>query len=174
INRDYADSDNSRGANDRWFGMELSYDWGFDSSQLNGNISGNVWRSKGDGKQRAYGFGYDDANRLLFADFNQYGSAWDKTAGVDFSSTMGNGSDPSTAYDENGNIQAMRQMAWKVGGSKAIDSLQYTYNANSNRLKNVIDFANDPLTTLGDFRTSSLSPYHTGKDISAVDYDYDV
>ena len=174
INRDYADSDDSHGANSRWFGMELSYDWGFDSSHLNGNISGNRWRSKGDGHQRAYGFGYDDANRLLFADFNQYTNGWGKTAGVDFSSTMGNGTDPRTAYDENGNILAMKQMAWQVGGSNPIDRLAYNYLTNSNKLQNVIDTADDYQTTLGDFRTSALSPYHTGKTPAAMDYHYDV
>jgi len=174
INRDYADNDNSHGANDRWFGMDLSYDWGFDNNQLNGNIAGNKWRSKGDGKQRAYGFGYDAANRILFADFNQYSSNWDKTAGLDFSSTMGDGSNPFSAYDENGNILAMRQLAWQLGGSKTIDSLKYTYNTNSNKLKNVIDGQNDPQTTLGDFRTSSLSPYNSGKTTGAIDYNYDL
>ncbi len=174
INKDYANNDNSHGGNNRWFGMELSYDWGFASNQLNGNISGTKWRSKGDGQQRAYGFGYDPLNRLLYADFNQYsGSNWDKSAGIDFSSMMGNGTDPSTAYDENGNIRAMWQMGWKLGGSNAIDSLNYTYYSNSNKLKNVIDGRNDPLTTMGDFRTSSLSPYATGKTTADSDYVYD-
>ncbi len=173
INKDYANNDNSHNANNRWFGMDLSYDWGFTNNQLNGNISGNKWRSKGDGQQRAYGFGYDDANRLLFADFNQYASAWDKTAGVDFSATMGDGTNTSTAYDDNGNIKAMKQMAWQIGGSNPIDQLSYTYTINSNKLLNVIDAANNPLTTLGDFRTSSLSPYNTGKTTAAVDYAYD-
>jgi RHS repeat-associated protein len=175
INKDYTNNDNSHGANDRWFGMELSYDWGFGTNQLNGNISGNKWRSKGDGQQRAYGFGYDNVNRLLFADFNQYtGGNWDKTAGIDFSSVMGNGSDPNTAYDENGNIKAMLQSGWQLGGSHPIDSLAYTYYNHSNKLQNVIDGRNDPLTTMGDFRTSSLSPYNTGKTVTAIDYSYDV
>jgi len=144
------------------------------TNQLNGNIAGNKWRSKGNGKQRAYGFGNDAANRLLFLDFNQYGSAWDKTAGVDFSSTMGDGVNADSAYDENGNILAMKQMAWQLGGSQAIDLLSYTYTTNSNKLKNVIDGANNPATTLGDFRTSSLSPYSSNKTNAAVDYTYDV
>ncbi len=173
INKDYANNDNTRNANNRWFGMDLCYDWGFGANQLNGNISGNKWRSKGDGQQRAYGFGYDAANRLLFADFNQYGSGWDKTAGVDFSAIMGDGLNASTAYDDNGNIRAMKQVAWQIGGSNPIDQLGYTYYANSNKLLNVIDAANNPLTTLGDFRTSALSPYNTGKTNTAVDYVYD-
>src|SRR5258708_29040205 len=110
----------------------------------------------------------------MYADFNQYtGSNWDKTAGIDFTSMMGNGTDPNTAYDENGNIKAMLQSGWQLGGSHPIDSLTYTYYNNSNKLQNVIDGRNDPLTTMGDFRTSSLSPYNTGKTTSAVDYVYD-
>jgi RHS repeat-associated protein len=174
INKDYANNDNSHGGNSRWFGMELSYDWGFGANQLNGNISGDKWRSKGDGQQRAYGYGYDNVNRLLYADFNQYsGSGWDRTAGVNYSVLMGNGIDPVTAYDENGNIKAMQQTAWQLGGSHLIDSLTYTYYNNSNKLQNVTDGANNASTTLGDFRTSSLSPYNTGKTTAAVDYVYD-
>ena len=170
INKDYANNVNSNS----WFGMELDYDWGFAANQLNGNIAGTKWRSKGDGQQRSYGFGYDPLNRLLYADFNQFnGSGWDKSAGIDFSSMMGNGSDATTAYDENGNIKAMFQKGWQVGGSNPIDSLNYTYYTNSNKLQNVIDGRNNPLTTLGDFRTSSLSPYSTGKTSAALDYTYD-
>jgi RHS repeat-associated protein len=154
--------------------MELSYDWGFDANLFNGNIAGTKWRSRGDGKGRAYGLGYDAAGRLMYGDFNQYnGYAWDKNEGLDFSTVMGNGTDPNTAYDENGNIKAMMQSGWQLGGSHPIDSLNYTYYTNSNKLKNVIDGRNDPLTTLGDFRTSSLSPYNTGKTNTAVDYIYD-
>ncbi|MDO6433297.1 RHS repeat-associated core domain-containing protein [Flavitalea sp. BT771] len=175
INKDYSNNDNSHGGNNRWFGMELSYDWGFGSNQLNGNISGNKWRSKGDGQQRAYGFGYDAASRLMFGDFNQYtGSSWDRSSGLDFSTVMGNGTDPNTAYDENGNIKAMLQSGWQLGGSHPIDSLSYTYYTNSNKLKNVIDGRNDAQTTMGDFRTSSLSPYNTGKTNTAIDYVYDI
>jgi len=173
INRDYANN-NTSGADNAWFGMDLSYDWGYDMVQLNGNIAGNKWRSKGDGQQRSYGFGYDDANRLLFADFNQYsGSGWDKTQGVDFSAIMGNGSNTASAYDANGNILGMQQNAWQLGGSQTIDGLSYTYYSNSNKLKNVIDANNNPQTTLGDFRTSALSPYASGKTTAAIDYTYD-
>lgn len=177
INRDYANNDNSHGGNNRWFGMDLSYDWGYGTNQLNGDIAGERWRSKGDGQQRSYGFGYDDANRFLFADFNQYSSnGWDKSAGIDFSTIMGDGATPSTAYDANGNIRSMKQMGLLqpgAGSSQPIDQLRYTYGNNSNQLLNVYDTANNAATTLGDFRTDSLSPYFTSKPLSAVDYNYD-
>jgi RHS repeat-associated protein len=174
INAAYSNNDNSHNGNDRWFGMDLSYDWGFGTNQLNGNISGNKWRSKGDGQQRDYGYGYDPANRLLFADFNQFsGSGWDKTAKVDFTSIMGDGATPTSAYDENGNILAMSQQGWQLGGSHAIDALSYAYYGSSNKLQNVIDGSNDTATKLGDFRTSALSPYAINKPKTAIDYSYD-
>jgi RHS repeat-associated protein len=174
INKDYANNDNSHNGNDRWFGMDLSYDWGFGTNLLNGNISGNKWRSKGDGQQRDYGYGYDPANRLLFADFNQFsGSGWDKTAKVDFTSIMGDGANPASAYDENGNILGMSQQGWQLGGSHSIDALSYAYYGSSNKLQNVIDGSNDTETKLGDFRTSALSPYVNNKSASAIDYTYD-
>jgi hypothetical protein len=46
-----------------------------------------------------------------------------KTAGVDFSATMGDGATPSLAYDDNGNIAGMKQMAWQIGGSNSIRPL---------------------------------------------------
>jgi len=56
---------------DRWFGMQLNYDYGFTDNQFNGNIAGTVWKTKGHEKGRAYGFAYDVANRLLKGDFTQ-------------------------------------------------------------------------------------------------------
>lgn len=160
INKDFANN-NTSGNQDHWFGMELSYDWGFDNSQYNGNISGIKWRSRGDGAQRAYGFGYDDANRLLFADFNQYsGGDWNKNDNINFSCRMGDGINASSAYDENGNIVAMKHWGMYGTTSKVIDDLHYRYwnKGGSNKLQNVIDLENDDKTKLGDFRTSEHSP----------------
>jgi RHS repeat-associated protein len=170
INRNYA----SASSNDRWFGTQLSYDYGFNvpgNGYFNGNIAGIIWRSKGDGDQRAFGFLYDTSNRLLKADFTQNDAGWGNSAGLDFSARLGNGSDPRTAYDANGNILFMSQAGWKISGSSLIDSLTYNYTANSNQLKNVIDGDNNPLTKLGDFRTSCLDSIH--KDTTTVDYGYD-
>lgn len=51
------------GSKDLW-GLQLSYDCGFAVPQFNGNLSGQKWRSQRDGVARAYGYGYDGANRL--------------------------------------------------------------------------------------------------------------
>jgi len=166
----------SRGTGTRWFGMELNYDWGFTGSQYNGNIAGIQWRSRGDGEQRAYGFGYDASNRLLKGDFTQYtSSTWGNNAGVDFSMKMGDGTNYASAYDENGNIKAMWQKGLKLGSSPTIDSLSYNYTANTNKLLNVIDGANDTTTKMGDFRSSKRYMDAIGsKSSSATDYTYDL
>ncbi len=159
INKDY-----SNGSGNRWFGMQLNYDWGFDNVNYNGNIAGIKWRSKGSQERRDYGFGYDKANRLLFADFNQLTSGtWDKTAGVNLSSYMGDGVNHSSAYDENGNIIGMKQYGVSVNGSNVIDDMSYTYYTSTNKLKKVTD----AVTTdrkLGDF-----TDLNTGDD-----YGYDL
>jgi len=51
--------------NNRWFGMDLSYDWGLPPNSLNGQYCRQQVRSKANGKQRAYGFGYDEPTAAL-------------------------------------------------------------------------------------------------------------
>ncbi len=170
INAGYAHPElpGSSNQSGRLFGMELSYDWGFDQNQVNGNIGGIRWRSGGDGEQRAYGFGYDAANRLLKADFTQDNGGWNTTVGVDFSMKMGDGIDPATAYDANGNIKAMKQWGLKLTGSSVIDEMTYNYKNGevSNKLLAVTE--SSALGTsdnkLGDF---------TDKNRTMDDYDYD-
>jgi RHS repeat-associated protein len=185
INNDFATNTGANN-NNRWFGMQLNYDHGFQYNQFNGNISGIKWRTKGDNEQRAYGFGYDAASRLLYADFNQrFGDGWGKSDPgssynykIDFTVRIGNG--VSGAYDENGNILRMEQWGLKINTSSVIDNLTYNYNSgnniHTNKLLNVVDGSNDPQTMLGDFRSSSLYMQDLGtpKTAEAVDYTYDV
>ncbi|WP_037361228.1 DUF6443 domain-containing protein [Asinibacterium sp. OR53] len=168
-------------AGNKWFAMDLSYDWGFGNNQFNGNISGQRWQSAGDGAERAYGYGYDAANRLLAGDFNQrFGSSWAKSDPgngnftIDFSVKMGDGLNGSSAYDANGNILAMQQWGLKLNSSSLIDNLGYNYIPNSNKLLNVIDAQNDPQTKLGDFRASQSYLGNIGsKTAATADYSYD-
>lgn len=171
INKDYANST----ATNRWFGYELNYDWGFDSTQFNGNIAGIKWRSKGDHIQRTYGFTYDKPNRLMGADFSQYSNNLylDNTL-TNFDVVLGNGQDPTSAYDENGNLKSLKHWGKLSLNSTVIDDLKYNYYSNSNKLLNVIDAANDAGTKLGDFHTSVLHPASSGKNNSTTDYTYDV
>jgi RHS repeat-associated protein len=140
INKDYAQA----ATDTSWFGEELSYDYGFTQTRLDGNIAGIKWRSKGDGEQRAYGYAYDAAGRLIKADFSQKNSGWNTSAGVDYSVRNLN-------YDANGNIISMTQKGLKINSSPIIDSLIYGYAANSNQLLYVTDKANDTSAHLGDF-----------------------
>lgn len=161
INGDYATHPEK---SDRYFGEDLSYDWGFTSSQFNGNISGQIWRSKGDGEQRAYGYSYDVVNRLAKAEFSQNSGGWSNTA-MDF--TVLGGSDGSgISYDENGNILTMLQKGIKGTTANAtLDALHYSYYQNSNKLKQVTD-ENPADNKLGDFHYDAA-----GK--TAIDYGYD-
>ncbi len=161
INKDYARNENGAV---NWFGMELAYDHGFSTPQLNGNIAGTRWRSRGHDEQRAYGFGYDAANRLLKGDFTQAtGGGWDNSAGVDYSMKMGNGSDGTSAYDANGNILKMWQRGLALGGSMTIDSMLYAYQTSSNKLARVTD---------GITADNKLGDFHDGTN-TGDDYTYD-
>ncbi|HRI21182.1 MAG TPA: RHS repeat-associated core domain-containing protein, partial [Panacibacter sp.] len=176
INRDYARNENSAA---NWFGIELCYDYGFSTTQLNGNIAGVRWRSGGDGEQRAYGFTYDAVNRLTKGDFTQNTNmAWNVSAGIDYSLR-------SISYDQNGNILTMNQMGLKLNASSLIDSLVYGYNTNSNRLQYVTDKVNDTSAHLGDFTEISSNAYQdylyngngsmtrdNNKNIDAITYNF--
>lgn len=138
INKDFVNTSNST---QNWFGQELSYDFGFSQSQFNGNIAGSKWKSGGDGIARAYGYSYDITNRLTLADFSQQnGSGWSKPA-IDYTTS-------GLTYDENGNILFMQQK----GQNGPLDDLKYGYISNTNKLLFVTDRANNPQSTLGDFK----------------------
>ncbi len=193
VNRDFVKDINTS----NYFGFELGYDkltaavsgTTYNNPQYNGNIEGTIWKSKGDNEKRKYDFTYDNVNRLLAADFNQYtGGSFNRSANVDFSVKMGDGISYISAYDENGNIKQMQQWGLKINTSDKIDDLHYAYYANSNKLQNVIDFKNDAVTKLGDFRTSashvqagtkaginSDATYAaSGNGVNIFDYGYDV
>lgn len=174
INRGYANPNLGVAGGGTWWGIDLSYDWGYDSTSLNGNISGARWRSAGNGEQRSYGYAYDRSNRLLYSDFNQlFGSSWGKSdpnnnaasLNIDFSSWMGDGRNYGSAYDDNGNILQMHQKGLLVNASQLIDNLTYNYGSvnPANQLQSVSDSVsgNDHL---GDFVDG-----HTGNG----DYAYD-
>lgn len=180
-NRDYAKDNN----NTNYFGFDLGYDKtnngiignsAYSNPQYNGNIEGMVWKSKGDGEKRKYDFAYDAANRLLKADFTQYtNNSFNQDAGINFNSLMGSGAtlpngslDPTTAYDDNGNIKRMQQWGLKINTSSQIDNLLYDYIPGSNKLAKVTDNGTPAADNgkLGDFKD--------GTNGSSDDYGYDV
>jgi len=57
-----------------YFGESMSYNTGFTNTQLNGNIARVQWKAAGDLLPRAYGYTYDNTNRLTTANFSQQNS----------------------------------------------------------------------------------------------------
>ena len=173
LNKDYLNGTSPA----RYFGMELAYDktttvvsgTSYAAAQYNGNITGTIWKTKGDGVNRQYDFGYDKVNRLLKGDFKQNNAdnSWNNSI-VNFSMKMGDGATYSSAYDENGNIKRMQQWGLKLNSSEQIDDLTYTYATNelSNRLLKVVDGYSNANTKLGDF--------NDGANGTNNDYVYDV
>jgi len=151
INKAYANGLHTN----NWFGLDLSYDHTFSApgggTNFNRNISAAIWRSKNDNEQRSYAYSYDAANRLLKAQFTQYTSGWNTSAGKDYTAVMGDGVTPSTAYDANGNILKMTHY---TAPATKIDELIYNYNyvTDGNKLWRVTDNYNNPSSTLGDFK----------------------
>lgn len=156
INKGYV---NTPATYSSWFGQELSYDYGFISNQVNGNVAGIKWKSGGDNNARAYGFSYDNANRLTSAYFTQYasGAIWDQSQ-YDFSVS-------GIVYDPNGNIQQMNQRGMNGLNKQTIDSLKYGYQLNSNKLSFVTDRKNNSGSILGDFKEINNN--------ETADYTYD-
>ncbi|WP_149699188.1 DUF6443 domain-containing protein [Chitinophaga sp. CF418] len=143
VNKGYV---NTVGSTSNWFGMELSYDLGFDSSEYSGNIAGIKFKGRGDGLARANGYSYDPCQRLTAAYYSQQNNGntnWTQNL-MDFSVS-------GLSYDNNGNIQSMKQRGMDGLVKKTIDSLEYGYVPYSNRLYYVTDKANDPSSKLGDF-----------------------
>ena len=160
---------NPQQTQNRWFGMELHYDWGSTNAAMNafnGNISMINWRSKSDGQQRAYGYSYDAANKLLGADYSEFnGTGFADHGTRNFDMVMGDGINVSSAYDQNGNIKSMKQWGLVQNSSKVIDELTYHYYSNSNKLRKVDEAPGAIDNKLGDFTDKNSG--------TSDDYGYD-
>jgi RHS repeat-associated protein len=148
---------------DTVFNENLYYHNGFASKLYNGNIAGITWWGK-DHAKRSYGYTYDNLNRLMHAEFNQYNGGWNKTAGIDF--TVSN-----ITYDLNGNIITMNQMGRLPAATSSIpmDILAYKYTSGTNQLFNVKDGVAPAVTAaLPDFKDDL-----TGNANTVEEYHYD-
>ncbi|HZH97089.1 MAG TPA: hypothetical protein VEY06_14455, partial [Flavisolibacter sp.] len=172
INKDYALK--TPGSYDKWgsfFGLYLGFDNRdavFAGAQLDGHVTGLLWNTQGDDAQRKYDYNYDNAGRLINAFFKERqtaGDAWSNTK-MDFT-VSGNGG--KIDYDLNGNLLSMLQKGVMPGSTApvAIDNLQYSYAAFSNKLMKVTDNSTVGSTNgqFGDFKD--------GGNGSANDYVYD-
>lgn len=157
INKDFI---TTAGSTSNWFGEDLSYDYGFSTNQIDGSIAGVKWKSRGDGISRAFGYTYDNANRLLKADYSQQNQG-----SVNWTVDKADFSVNSLGYDANSNITGMLQKGMKGLSITIIDSLKYGYIPNTNKLFYVTDKKNDPQSKLGDF--------HEINNNETQDYAYD-
>ncbi len=167
VNRNFTQS----GSTTNYFGEDLGYDKSstangtttFAQPMVDGNISGMVWKTKGDGIARKYDYTYDNLGQLTGAGYlqNTTSATWDKTY-IDYSVS-------GISYDLNGNIKTLTHNGFILGGGNVVDNLSYNYmnGETSNRIMNVVDNANNPASRLGDF-------HYTGTKLStATDYGYD-
>ena len=112
-----------------YFNQELYYDFGFDKKQHNGNISGVKWNRAGS-KSHAYGYLYDEVNRITGADYR------DRAAGS-WATAPGAFSVDKVGYDQNGNIEQLKRYGLLDERLHLLDDLSYTYQGN--RLRAVQD-----------------------------------
>lgn len=164
-------------AGSRYFGYELAYDKAntgiglpaYGKSLFTGNITGVTWRGQAHGAEvNRYDFDYDATGRLLKATFGQYNGSAFSNSSVNFNMQMGDGANPLTAYDANGNILKMSQHGLTApgGGVIQVDDLSYQYVSGTNKLAKVTDaITNTASYNLADFKDGT-----NGGD----DYDYDV
>ncbi len=173
INKDFA-TKNPVNYN-KWghfFGLYLGFDNrdnAFTTTQLNGQVGGQMWNTQGDDAQRKYEYAYDNAGRLVIASYNEQqhpGDGW-SNAKMDFSVS---GTSGQITYDYNGNLLTMLQKGVMPGTTAPItvDDLRYTYNANSNKLKYVSDLMTATTVNgqLGDFKDGANAA-------GTADYVYD-
>jgi RHS repeat-associated protein len=123
-------------------------------AQRNGNVSSTIWQVAGREKQ-AYGFQYDDLNRLTeayYADVQvaENNRSWNRP-NVTFS--RDNAYMEKVQYDVRGNITSLQRNGLKVNGFTGnaylagdfgrIDDLQYEYN-DQNQVTRITDHAVNP------------------------------
>jgi len=98
----------------------------------NGNIAETYWRTGADNMLRAYGYKYDNLNRLNEAIYHK-------------NELTTNAYDENILYDKNGNILSLNRNGDidPQAGVIKIDDLVYTYPANSNQLAGVLDTTNN-------------------------------
>ena len=114
---------NDLGSSERYFNQELYYDFGFDKKQHNGNISGIRWNRAG-GKAHAYGYLYDEVNRITGADYRA------KPLSGSWASSPGNFTVDKVAYDQNGNITDLKRYGEQDERQYLWDNLEYKYDGN--------------------------------------------
>jgi Leucine-rich repeat (LRR) protein len=169
---------------DDLFGLELCYEQGFTNgyAQYNGNLTGQKWRSRADGIERAYGYAYDFANRLLQGDFVARTASSNTTGFVarpneptpaSWSAEANNYRLSFVSYDDNGNVRTLRRRGLLAEATRTtprqfglVDQLSYTYDGNrlravtdlvtTNELPRATDYHGAPTSLAGDFQEQGV------------------
>lgn len=140
----------------RSYMSKLCYEKGFNVPRNDGKLSGYYWRTKGS-DVGAYGYRYDDAGRMTYADY--YGAS----SGGTWSKSIQDYTVSNLTYDDNGNIESMNQRGPTTSGPGNIDILDYDYDA-SNRLKKVTD---------NGVTSPTVHDFENGASAGNDDYTYD-
>lgn len=117
---------------------------------FNGNISETSWKTANDNVLRSYAYQYDALNRIKEATYQGGSMTFNENASGPITLSE-NYSVKNISYDKNGNLNHLDRYGIKgiyagVGISYSmsiIDGLSYTYETNSNKLKNVSDSADN-------------------------------
>lgn len=154
--------DGSGNLTNKLFSMKLGYE---DAGFYDGNIGKQEWKSNLDNVNRSFTFSYDGASRI--------------TGGL----YAGNGTENyalnSVSYDGNGNIKTLSRSGYKSNNTfGVVDNLNYTYNANSNKILKVDDLSNETASfkdAVGNDYMYSQDGSLTGdanKGITLIEYNY--
>ena len=146
------------------FSYKLDYE--DDGTYFDGNIRKQSWKSNIDNQQRDFTYSYDGASRLETGVFTS------TKAGENYSLN-------NVTYDFNGNITALSRNGLKSNNNFGlIDNLNYTYNANSNKILKVDDASNET-ASFKDLAGNDYTYWLDGslksdnnKAISQIDYNY--
>jgi uncharacterized protein (TIGR02594 family) len=132
INKDYC-LDKTPGS---YFGMELCYDKGYNTTYKNGRLAGIRWRNFGtENELRTYGYHYDFASRLTLADYYETlgtmaNASWTKSI-KDFTTS-------NMQYDAGGNLLSMKHKGLSPAKTTIVlDDLTYHYTTGTNILQSV-------------------------------------
>jgi RHS repeat-associated protein len=144
--------------------MKLDYET---ANFFDGNIGKQEWKSNIDNVKRSFTYTYDGASRI-------------KT-GIYASDKLGeNYSLNNVTYDFNGNITNLSRNGYKSNNSFGlVDNLNYTYQANSNKIQAVTDASNETAsftdatgTTDYTYSLDGSLTSDANKGISLIEYNY--
>jgi RHS repeat-associated protein len=146
------------------FSYKLDYE--DDGTFYDGNIKKQSWRSNLDNVTRSYTYNYDKASRII------QGTYASTKANENYALN-------AVSYDENGNIKTLSRNGLKSNNTFGlIDNLNYTYNANSNKILKVDDASNE-ISSFKDVAGNDYDYWQDGslkkdnnKEITQIDYNY--